>query len=689
MRQYALIVVLIVLSLPIGQLLAQNKETAFANPVNIEGEADVVIFVDPSHASASDSNPGTANLPKASIAAATIDAIDNRTNELSTQILIAPGTYRETFRIDGNNLPDAPIIYEAIEPGSVALSGAEIWSDWESDNNIIYTHTWSYDWGLVENPWESLSRGYIPPITRHREQIFINGQPLQPVLTLQALYEGSFFVSEQNDLVTIWPFSGTDMEAAILEVAIQPEIARFENISNIAIKGISFEHTTSGPDQGAIVFRNCDTILVEDTTITWSNWAAIDTRYCKNVTMRNVVANHNGIRGIGAFSIDNLYLENITNNFNNWRGALGNWHDWDSGQKFLLIHGGIIRNFNAIGNEAPGLWIDFDNQDILVDNAHLCDNFLAGLVIEASQGPIIVRNSEICNNRAQASDGFWNGGIFSTYSDNVLLEDNLIYGNERAQIRYHRIEALREVSDRNTGDKSFPDFENWRIRNNLIFTTHPNQFLIDLVANVDVVSLISQNNIWYDHFNEESFHIGDRTLNFAEWQIESNGDLSSEFVDTIPSSFEDLIAQQSIRGLRGRYYNAVDRSELTHDIVDTSINFADKSVSIVMPTLFDQGNFAVTWTGALTAPETTTYTFILQTNGTAMLSLAGEQLISITASDAEDLEESYVTILMEANQIYELQVDFDAPDGESTIMLQWHYGDQPKQIVPVGVLSPA
>jgi hypothetical protein len=106
------------------------------------------IYVD--GATGSDSNPGTQSQPLQTIGAAALMASNNNYQSIGSKVIINPGTYRESVTIGKTfRTTSLPITFGAATPGTVTVSGADVWTDWVaySGNSSIYTQAWPYQWG--------------------------------------------------------------------------------------------------------------------------------------------------------------------------------------------------------------------------------------------------------------------------------------------------------------------------------------------------------------------------------------------------------------------------------------------------------------------------------------------------------------------------------------------------------------
>ncbi|MBW4549838.1 MAG: right-handed parallel beta-helix repeat-containing protein [Aphanocapsa sp. GSE-SYN-MK-11-07L] len=503
------------------------------------------IYINPESAEAADTNLGTKAFPLKTIAAGLKQAVRQRNKGVAAQILIYPGVYRESLSLDlKGSLTDAAISLEALpttESAAVMITGSEVWDDWsQSKNTAIYTHPWRSDWGLAGNPWQEYEID-LAPIVQRGEMIFVNGQLMQQVLSLAELTAGRFYISEPENLVYLYPSDRLDLEQANIEVATQTGIFRLTNASNVSIKGITFKHA-AGAFSAAASVSNSTNFLIENCQFVWNNWAGLIISNSQNITVQNSQAEHNGLKGITANHITNLNLTDVSSSYNNWRGAWGEFYDWDAGEKYFYIHGGRFENYRAIANLSAGLWLDTDNQDIVIDHAFLASNAVTGLFLEAGPGPITVKNSIICNNYQVADNYLQTPGLFAWSAANVTVENNLIFGNEFAQVGIRDLYPRQvEGKPNQTGTLVSQD---WQFRNNVIINTSPDQkLLVTLKAKPFLDSLQSDNNMWSVAAKPAldqavtPFQIEQSQLTFQQWQSDWGKDQNSIFLDAQTQPF--------------------------------------------------------------------------------------------------------------------------------------------------------
>jgi len=350
--------------------------------------------------------------------------------------------------------------------------------------------------------------------------------------------DGSFFVDETGGRVTIWPASGTDMSTATVEVSVRPKLFESHHVSSLTIRGLIFEHAStcvSMVPSAAVAIVGGVNVLVEDCTFGWNNWTGLRLDGLVDSSARRIVASYNGALGILGFRLKRFSAEDIQTSYNNWRGALGQFYEWEpAGGKFLHVHGGVFKNYTAIGNEASGLWFDTNNNDVTVENAFLSKNRLRGFFIEANKGPITLQDSRICGNGADGFEG--------QHSESVSLIGNLFYDNRKSQIFVQSASDQRLIKDPETGATSTAISQAWSLQGNTIVGIGSGELLFKTYQNSSENSqlftrtMISDNNTWYDAESSNVFQIdrGGRghhpeNVDFLRWQSETGQDKNSKF----------------------------------------------------------------------------------------------------------------------------------------------------------------
>ncbi len=514
---------------------------ALVHPEVPEGGVRSILHVNGRHPMASDDNRGTVDLPLKTINKATKVAEANHTKNVGTKIVIYPGTYRETVKLDlrGDQM-DAPIIFEAKEKGTVIISGADIWTDWEKQGSTnIYTHPWPYKWGMSTNPWER-ENITLEPIVRRREMVFVDGKSLNQVLSFNALKDGNFYIAEEKGLIYLSSPANVKIHNMIIEVSTRDRLFEAHDTKNVILRELIFQYANSQIQESAVSFFDSSHIKIEDCHFIWNNWIGLGLWNSTNVLARSNIANYNGGLGITAWKMENLLFEENETSYNNWRGAQGRFYGWAvAGIKNLRIHHGIYRKHKAVDNHARGFWLDYDNENIHIEEALVCRNLLDGVFVEASQGPVTIKKSTICHNEKGA-------GVLSTNSRLVTLEGNAVYGNGGPQIKVDGgIE--RRVPNWQTGEQMVLRMEGWTLRGNTLVGHRPGQLLVD-TPNWQhfLMSLTGEGNLWYNPYNTRVFKVGNGALDFSGWQAVTGKDVGSRFADPrstdLPQHRSDILS---------------------------------------------------------------------------------------------------------------------------------------------------
>lgn len=495
------------------------------------GLTEQIVSVDTLNPNADDANPGTQDRPLKTVAKAASIAADNTQRNIGTRVIIAPGVYREavSFQPRGGRA-NVAIHFQAKENGTAIITGSDVWTGWRRQGTTnVYTHSWSYKWGLAPYPPGWQGNVDLQPIVRRREMIFVNGDALTQVLSSGELKEGTFYVSEQSSMVSLVPPAGVQVENATVEVATRAGIFMVDSAQNLTVSGLVFMHDNTPVGGTAVTFTNCANSVVEDCQFHWNNWAGMtfqssSPRTSQAMIARRNIANYNGGIGLAAARIKDVLYEDNETSYNSWRAAQGEMAMWSNGgMKHLFIHGGIYRRHRAVGNQAPGCWFDTDCADIEIEQGFFCENDGPGLFIEASQGPTSVTDTIICHNQRDS-------GLFSHGGSDVTLQGNIIYGNSDAQIRVVKGARTAQNWETNASLKISP--ERWTMRKNIVVGTDTAPRLADIADGANFFStFVSEENAWFSPKKSGGFVVDGKSIDFPKWQSVSGRDANSQFID--------------------------------------------------------------------------------------------------------------------------------------------------------------
>src|SRR5690606_24712421 len=98
------------------------------------------------------------------------------------------------------------------------------------------------------------------------------------------------------------------------------------------------------------------------------------------------------------------------------------------------VYNVIMRRVDVRNTQAPGLWLDYDNHNVLIDGFSVANSKLAGVFIEANCSPTItLTNGVITGTPAYGTDlNYFHAGLFITGTNglqvsNVSFADNARY----------------------------------------------------------------------------------------------------------------------------------------------------------------------------------------------------------------------------------------------------------------------
>jgi hypothetical protein len=299
-------------------------------------------------------------------------------------------------------------------------------------------------------------------------------------------------------------------------------------VKNLTVQGLNFQYSDGCISSAAMqVVANSDTVLIQNSSITWNNATGLGLNSGTHITVQNVAANHNGGGGFGAYHLKNVNFQKDEGSFNNWRGHQGQIDLWDAaGGKFLLVHDSTFTSFTAFNNLAPGLWFDTDNLDITVNAAYLTGNEQTALFVEDDEGPITIGQSKICGN---------GGGILDGNSANVKLSGNLFYNNNGSQINASGDAGGRGGSNWETGQNFTLFDQNWTITQNTIVAAGSSQVAAATTLGGSdwtqyATTLAASLNQFYDASGTQIFQMpGGQSVDLPGWRQATGQDQNSTF----------------------------------------------------------------------------------------------------------------------------------------------------------------
>ncbi|MEA2543236.1 MAG: hypothetical protein QOH35_4602 [Acidobacteriaceae bacterium] len=503
-----------------------NPASAQANVVENE---PATVYVDAT--AGFDTNPGTQAQPLKTLKAGTALAGRNNVQGIGTRVIVNPGVYREYVNVVPNyRATSAPRTIQAAQPGTAIVAGSDVFIGWNqgTNNSAIYTHSWTYRFGNCAIP-----NGYPPAmksILRRREMVFVNGMPLTQVMDQPQMLPATFYVDETSQQIQIWPRPGTDMNTALVEIAVRPNIFDISRQGNIVVRGMAFEHAASCIDQSGVNVNGANNVLIDSMQTKWNNQGGFHISGSTNVTVQNSVGSHNGSNGFGAYRSKQVLFQFDEADYNNWRGAQAAFYVfYMGGMKFFNMHGATVNQFFAYNNQAQGLWFDTDDRQIVAQGGILSGNWVANLQVELNQGPIAILNNNLCYGQV---------GVNLINSANVTFTGNTFYNNGGSPVHM----TPQFYLEGKAGGRSFTDYEtgvfynvissNITLSNNVSENggLHQQVFATYLAGSdwaAFATTLKSNNNRWYDPFTVNGFQTSGTKLALSGWQSYTGQDSAS------------------------------------------------------------------------------------------------------------------------------------------------------------------
>jgi len=329
---------------------------------------------------------------------------------------IMEGVYREVLGVGVDGLPDSPIVVRAYpgDEGSVVIRGSDVVTGWTHDGGDV----WSV-------PWQPLPLLEYPPsypdvdeFARRREMVFVNGDPLEQVLSPTGLAAGRFWVDDGVGRIRIH-YQG-DPNTAGVEIAARSEGVMARGRSHHVYRGLRVEHVTTEMWIGAMALG--PHARVENCRVEHNNGNGIEA-YADSVIL-STHSNHNGRLGI-ALAGNNSLLDSCETSHNSWRYG----PEWDAGGIKVaaanLPSGIRIARHTSGHNNGPGVWLDTVGSGNVIEASLLEGNVSRGLEIEAAIGPNWVINNVI-DGTVKANDGSTPDGAGISL---LVARDTYIYNN--------------------------------------------------------------------------------------------------------------------------------------------------------------------------------------------------------------------------------------------------------------------
>jgi hypothetical protein len=498
----------------------------------------------------SDANPGTIAQPLKTIGAAVTMAESNNQNNVGSRVIIDPGTYREAVSVAPAHKPTGmPITFQAATNGTVFVSGAQQYTDWQAypRNNAMYTTSWPYSWGLC-TPAPSAPLP-LPDITMRREMVFVNGAALTEVASLTAMtVPATFYVDETGGTLYIWPPTGTNISTADVEVSTEPTVWSIQGQSNVVVRGLTFEYGNPCREYAEVTLSapgtTAQNVIFDSDAFLWSNAQGLQiTSSASYFTVQNSVANYNGEAGFQAAMVKYGLYQSDQASFNGWRGAQGAYYAFNAGGLHTYeMHNLTLQGVNTSYNQTYGVHFDTDHLNVSASSMLSSQNLLFGMFVEANEGPVSFANSTFCGGSPSA---FLSNSSFALRdSENVTVTgSNLL--NSNAAVTVIGVAGGLERTNWETGQIYDLMNENFTLKNNALEALNGQDVFSDASLGGNdwqtfQSTLLSNNNTWWSPDNTMAYMVpvpnNNTAADFASWQTTTGQDTQSSWAAASGSS---------------------------------------------------------------------------------------------------------------------------------------------------------
>jgi len=331
--------------------------------------AEKVVYVDVTHASASDTGPGTANLPYRSISEALA-----ANPEPGVTVIVLPGVYRERVMVPASGTAESPVVIRAMGNAVVDASEDMSWSGWFTQ--------------LSGDAWVAPVVGVRP------KQVFADGARLtESAQPEPALVEaGSFGWFQGVGLVV--NVGGGNPASHALAVSMRSHGFLLQGRNHVEIDGFTI---TRAGDKGIEVLGGAG-VKLRNNTVSQSFSAGIAVTNASGVLVQgNHVSgnNHHGIE----------FRAGVTGSLIEHNESFANAHAgeaWATGIYLANSPGNTIQDNLVHENQDSGLEIQTGSNDCLVRQNVSWSNGDHGFALLYVTGTTLLNNSAWGN----ATEGF-------------------------------------------------------------------------------------------------------------------------------------------------------------------------------------------------------------------------------------------------------------------------------------------
>ena len=293
------------------------------------------------------------------------------------------------------------------------LDGSVELGDWRLEDGL-----WVSD-GLPET---SSRRGLVKPgrdVAQSPEDLFLDGTILTRVGSRADLAPGRWYGADGKVHLLERP-DGHLVELSLGGPAIGGA-ARGVRLENLVVRRYATRAQEAAIDGG----RSVDWQLVSVQAL-WNHGVGL--RLGRGMRVEGGSFSHNGQLGIGGDGRDGrdfgVSIVGAEIAGNNYAGFAPGWEA--GGIKVLQLDGIAFRDNRVYANAGPGVWLDTDVREAVIENNCIRDNDGIGIQYETSSAGLIRGNVVSRNGRDGYRSWLWGAAILIQNSSDVTVEDNKV-----------------------------------------------------------------------------------------------------------------------------------------------------------------------------------------------------------------------------------------------------------------------
>lgn len=496
-----------------------------------------MLYVDANKSTANDKNPGTQAQPFKTISAAMAIL------KAGDDVVIGPGTYREAVVIPSLAGAASRTTIRAATAGTAVLKGSAVAKGFSASGIGTQAVNWAVEPSMVLVNGISLqqvggtvfggypgSGGYVAT-----GKSFGDLWPGRRTGDAATMAPGSFYydgAAKKLHLKTTNPILASD----IVEVSNQRHVLKGAAADKFTLQGMRIEHANTSvfEQQGAVLLQGND-IVVDNIAVHNVDSFCVQLQGNRN-QMINSRFTRCGQAGINAGG-DAVLIQGNTVSEANWRG-FNKW--WAAGGMKLvgvprLTHSTVRAN-TVYNNAGDGIWVDWKNAGITIEENTTAYNTGFGIHYEASTTGLIRRNYSYGNGQR---------GIYLNLVSDTVVERNSVFLNS--------LEGIALVLDsRVSSDPSFSPNRNM-VRLNVIAWNDQGRNFLQLI--LPPAPYVNQSNsnlfasaVWQPRMNLGwGSALNSPSYGLAAWRTRTGQDgLSQEIFGAVPAAVASAVSARRL-----------------------------------------------------------------------------------------------------------------------------------------------